>query len=176
MSVHMPLAATVHIVSPQAFIICSKHMTFSLPADVAGNAVDANYLPTKPIPAPAVLGGSVTVNPLSPAAALSAVSNTGGSITNERGTVPADVIVVGIDTRIRGRQVPLGFLGPSLEWDAMGYYGRDPQLWAKMFTVLGPGHVIRLGGASQEQITKVRLRALMSLRQLKCMDDERSGN
>jgi hypothetical protein len=105
-----------------------------------------------------VLGGSVTVAPLSPAAARTA-SNSIGSVTAERGFVPADVIVVTIDTRVRGRQVPLGFLGVSYEWDAMGYYGRDPQIWAKMFTVLGPGHIIRLGGASQEFITKVGLEA-----------------
>ena len=66
-----------------------------------------------------------------------------------------DVFVVDIDTRGKGRQVPLGFLGVSYEWNAMGYYGMDPEIWVKMFTVLGPGHVIRLGGQSQEWLTAV---------------------
>jgi hypothetical protein len=136
---------------------------------MAGNVVDVNYLPKKPVPALAAIGGSVPVKDLNLAdVKLRALvpnrktntpnrpQNTKVPFSTEIGAqIGQEALVVDIDTKSKGRQVPLGFIGVSYEWNAMGFYGRDPHIWAKMFTVLGPGHIIRLGGQSQEWLSTV---------------------
>jgi hypothetical protein len=56
-----------------------------------------------------------------------------------------------IDTRIKGREIPHGFLATSHEWDRIQDYGEgDTEAWARIWKQLGPNNILRVGGASQD--------------------------
>jgi hypothetical protein len=56
-----------------------------------------------------------------------------------------------------GPLLPFGFLGTSMEWGGVGFYGRNTRDWAKLLAVLGPNPVIRIGGATQDLLAQVRV-------------------
>ena len=98
-------------------------------------------LPTKPIPARAQLGGRTFID----------------SIAAPRRDRPtAQVLNVDIDTMSLGPLIPFGFIGTSMEWGGVGFYGRNLRDWAKLLAVLGPNPVIRIGGATQDLLAQVR--------------------
>ena len=114
----------------------------------------------KPAPAPAQLGGKVKVSnfrPKSIAIRRLDMRRAGTKKAATEAPVVVDGITVGLDTKQLGHAIPLDFLGLSLEWGAMTFYGQSPETWAKMFAVFGNHHVIRIGGGSQELLTEVRV-------------------
>jgi hypothetical protein len=78
----------------------------------------------------------------------------GSSIRRNQG-----LIVVDINTVKLGAVLPKGFLGTSMEWPGVQYYGRNANAWGRILRILGPGATIRIGGASQDKLEAVSMRA-----------------
>jgi hypothetical protein len=99
-------------------------------------------LPSNPIRSSARLAGSAVIKQLKPKAAA-AVSS---------GSIEVDVNVQQL-----AAAVPQDFLGISLEWPGIEYYAGNGNAaaWSNVLGVLGPGAIIRVGGASQDKLTQV---------------------
>jgi hypothetical protein len=136
--------------------------TFPVTTDNNGLPTDGYIHAKKPAPAPAQLGGKVAVSMLREkniAVRRLDMKTAGGKRAAAAAPAPAlagDGITIGVDTKQLGHQIPLDFLGLSLEWGAMTFYGQSPETWATMFAIFGKHHVIRIGGGSQELLTEVR--------------------
>jgi hypothetical protein len=51
--------------------------------------------------------------------------------------------------------VPPSFVGISREWTPFVWYDDNPEAWERVFAQLGPAPILRIGGATQEGLTKV---------------------
>jgi hypothetical protein len=107
-----------------------------------GDAMLHPALPSTPIRSSARLAGSAVIKQLKPKAAAALLS----------GSIEVDVNV----QQLAGT-VPQDFLGISLEWPGIEYYAGkgNAAAWSNVLGVLGPGAIIRVGGASQDKLTEV---------------------
>jgi hypothetical protein len=107
--------------------------------------VEHSSLPPRPIPSSPVAGGRVRVTPVSKA------------------LLGRDHFTVTVDTRKPLKRIPRGFLATSHEWPRIQDYGTGPHLdaWARIFGTLGPDNIIRVGGASQENLREVSHEGLL---------------
>jgi hypothetical protein len=62
---------------------------------------------------------------------------------------------VDIDTVALRKELPVDFIGTSMEWNGVTNYAKNPEVWAEMFSIFGRRHIIRVGGASQEEVHEV---------------------
>lgn len=113
-------------------------------------------LPVRPMPSAVQLAGNTRIAHLPNAAAPR-----GGGWRRRGGTaVPAGRMSLQLDVLKLGPPLPPDFLGISLEWGGIQYYGgKQIDAWARVLRPLGRGAIIRLGGASQDKLTDVPGRA-----------------
>lgn len=125
----------------------------SCAADKFGQLVLAPEIPKQPVPSAARLGGTTTIKTVPTAVAASKTpSSKSKSVVSQ-----PDGITVDIDTINLKHSIPHGFIGISIEWQGIEYYGSAGSAWANVLSVLGPEPVIRVGGASQDRLTEVSL-------------------
>jgi hypothetical protein len=131
--------------------MCKVHVNDARTCCIAGagkkgDAMLHPVLPSNPIRSPARLAGSAAIKQLEPKPATAAAAG-------PRGSIEVDVNV----QQLAGA-VPQDFLGISLEWPGIEYYAGkgNAAAWSNVLGVLGPGAIIRVGGASQDKLTEVR--------------------
>jgi hypothetical protein len=100
-------------------------------------------LPSNPIRSQARLAGSAAIKQLKPKPAAA--------------VAPGGSIEVSVNVQQLAGAVPQDFLGISLEWPGIEYYAGkgNAAAWSNVLGVLGPGAIIRVGGASQDKLTEV---------------------
>ena len=114
-----------------------------------GEPVRAKGLPGKPVPSEPLICGKTPLAPLEHDGGDddddSDVYGGGGGSGKAGGRFTVDV-----DTAAPlGAVIPQGFLGTSNEWTRIEDYD-DSEAWATLFKRLGPGNIMRVGGASQD--------------------------
>jgi hypothetical protein len=124
-----------------------------------GGPLQYRPLPPNPVPSAAMLGGNVLLGALPDLVAAKEAGPRGDS--NDAGAnggvaPPRGVFTVDIDASAPlGAVIPHGFLGTSNEWTRVQDYD-DSKAWARLFKLIGPGNIMRVGGASQDDLTQVR--------------------